>query len=77
MPAPTAASASGTPKMGGTLRTIQAGDLSSIDGHYYTTGNGLSAWIVYDTLTAYDDNLKPQPRSPKAGTRAPTRRRSS
>ena len=60
-PAPTAASASGTPKMGGTLRTIQAGDLSSIDGHYYTTGNGLSAWIVYETLTQYDDNLKPQP----------------
>ena len=61
VPAPTAASASGTPKMGGMLRTIQAGDLSSIDGHYYTTGNGLSAWIVYETLTQYDDNLKPQP----------------
>ena len=56
-----AASASGAPKMGGTLRAIQAGDLASLDGHYYTTGNGLSAWIVYDTLTAYDDNLKPQP----------------
>jgi peptide/nickel transport system substrate-binding protein len=47
--------------MGGTLRAIQAGDLSSIDGHYYTPGNGLSAWIVYETLTAYDDNLQPQP----------------
>ena len=47
--------------MGGMLRAVQAGDLASIDGHYYTTGNGLSAWIVYDTLTAYDDNLKPQP----------------
>ena len=40
---------------------VQAGDLSSIDGHYYTTGNGLSAWLIYDTLTAYDDKLKPQP----------------
>jgi peptide/nickel transport system substrate-binding protein len=60
--APTAAaSAAGTPKMGGTMRAIQAGDLASIDGHYYTTGNGLSVWIIYDTLTAYDDNLKPQP----------------
>jgi len=60
--APTAAaSAAGAPKTGGTLRAIQAGDLSSIDGHYYTTGAGLSAWIVYETLTAYDDNLKPQP----------------
>ena len=56
----TAASASGTPKMGGTLRAIQAGDLASIDGHYYTTGNGLSAWIVYDTLTA----LRRQPQAP-------------
>jgi peptide/nickel transport system substrate-binding protein len=55
------AAAGATPKTGGTLRAVQAGDLASIDGHYYTTGNGLSAWIVYDTLTAYDDNLKPQP----------------
>jgi peptide/nickel transport system substrate-binding protein len=59
--APAPASASGTPKMGGMLRAVQAGDLSSIDGHYYSTGNGLSPWIVYETLTAYDDNLKPQP----------------
>ena len=59
--APTTTGASGTPKMGGMLRAVQAGDLASIDGHYYTTGNGLSAWIIYDTLTAYDDNLKPQP----------------
>jgi peptide/nickel transport system substrate-binding protein len=51
----------GTPKMGGTLRAIQAGDLASLDGHYYTTGNGLSIWLIYETLTQYDDNLKPQP----------------
>src|SRR5579859_3581977 len=48
-------------KSGGILRALQAGDLSSIDGHYYTTGSGLSVWIIYDTLTVYDDNLKPQP----------------
>ena len=61
--AATAASTSGTgaPKTGGTLRALQAGDLSSMDGHYYTTGNGLSLWIIYETLTVYDDNLKPQP----------------
>src|SRR5579859_2056599 len=54
-------SPAGAPKTGGTLRALQAGDLASLDGHYYTTGNGLSAWIIYETLTAYDDNLKPQP----------------
>src|SRR5215467_11934871 len=58
--APTAAAA-GSPKLGGTLKAMQAGDLSSVDGHYYTPGAGLSAWIVFDTLTEYDDNLKPQP----------------
>ncbi|HEU0167067.1 MAG TPA: twin-arginine translocation signal domain-containing protein, partial [Chloroflexota bacterium] len=56
-----AASPSVQPKLGGTLQAIQAGDLASVDGHYYTPGAGLSAWIVFDTLTAYDDNLKPQP----------------
>jgi peptide/nickel transport system substrate-binding protein len=58
--APTAASAA-SPKLGGTLKAMQAGDLASVDGHYYTPGAGLSAWIVFDTLTEYDDNLKPQP----------------
>jgi peptide/nickel transport system substrate-binding protein len=58
--APTTASAA-NPKPGGTLTAMQAGDLSSVDGHYYTPGAGLSAWIVFDTLTEYDDNLKPQP----------------
>jgi peptide/nickel transport system substrate-binding protein len=51
----------GSPKMGGTLRAIQAGDLASLDGHYYTPSNGLSIWLIYETLTQYDDNLKPQP----------------
>jgi peptide/nickel transport system substrate-binding protein len=63
-PAPTqatSATAAVTPRTGGNLRALQAGDLSSLDGHYYTTGNGLSAWIIYETLTVYDDNLKPQP----------------
>jgi peptide/nickel transport system substrate-binding protein len=56
-----AATTTGQPKSGGTLKALQAGDLASLDGHYYTTGSGLSVWIIYDTLTAYDDNLKPQP----------------
>jgi peptide/nickel transport system substrate-binding protein len=58
--APNAASTV-SPRSGGTLKAMQAGDLSSVDGHYYTPGAGLSAWIVFDTLTEYDDNLKPQP----------------
>jgi peptide/nickel transport system substrate-binding protein len=58
--APNATTAA-SPKSGGTLTAMQAGDLSSVDGHYYTPGAGLSAWIVFDTLTEYDDNLKPQP----------------
>jgi peptide/nickel transport system substrate-binding protein len=57
---PTAAQAA-SPKLGGMLKAVQAGDLSSVDGHYYTPGAGLSAWIVFDTLTEYDDNLIPQP----------------
>jgi len=60
-PSGASASATAAPKAGGTLRAIQAGDLASIDGHYYTTGSGLSVWIIYETLTVYDDNLKPQP----------------
>ncbi|MBV9324168.1 MAG: ABC transporter substrate-binding protein [Chloroflexi bacterium] len=59
---PTAApNAAGTPRTGGTMRAVQAGDLASLDGHYYTPSNGLSVWIIFDTLTAYDDNLQPQP----------------
>src|SRR5215469_2244295 len=42
--APTAAA--GAPRTGGTLRALQAGDLASLDGHYYTTGNGLSVWLI-------------------------------
>src|SRR4051794_9389760 len=52
--APTTAT-SANAKPGGTLKAMQAGDLSSVDGHYYTPGAGLSAWIVFDTLTEYDD----------------------
>jgi peptide/nickel transport system substrate-binding protein len=60
-PTTAAAAPAASPKQGGTLNAMQAGDLSSVDGHYYTPGAGLSAWIVFDTLTEYDDNLKRQP----------------
>ena len=49
------------PKLGGTLRAVKTGDIAPIDPHYHSPGNGLGAWILYDTLTGYDDNLKPVP----------------
>lgn len=58
-----AASNAGTPQPtpGGTLRAVKTGDIAPIDPHYHSPGNGLGAWILYDTLTGYDDNLKPIP----------------
>jgi len=55
------AAAAAQPKSGGTLRAIKTGDIAPIDPHYHSPGNGLGAWILYDTLTGYDDNLKPVP----------------
>jgi peptide/nickel transport system substrate-binding protein len=59
----TPAPAGGTPQPtpGGTLRAIKTGDIAPIDPHYHSPGNGLGDWIIYDTLTGYDDNLKPIP----------------
>ena len=53
--------AAGQPKMGGTLRVGVVGEYVNIDGHYYSTKAGLSHWMIYDTLTRYDDDLKVQP----------------
>jgi len=47
--------------MGGTLRAGVAGEYINIDGHYYSPRAGLSHWMIYDTLTRYDDDLKVQP----------------
>ena len=55
------AAAAAQPKSGGTLRAVKTGDIAPIDPHYHSPGNGLGAWILYDTLTGYDDNLKPVP----------------
>jgi hypothetical protein len=59
------------PKSGGTLRAVKTADIAPIDPHYHSPGNGLGAWILYDTLTGYDDNLKPSRSWPRAGTRVP------
>jgi peptide/nickel transport system substrate-binding protein len=54
--------ATGQPRPGGTLRVSFVGDITNVDGHYYSPKFGLGPFIIFDTLTAYDDNLKPQPR---------------
>lgn len=52
---------SGQPRSGGTLRLGMAGDLTSLDGHLIIPGGFDTIWTVYDTLTQYDRQLKPQP----------------
>jgi len=53
--------AAGTPKSGGTLRVAISGDPASLDGHLYAAGRFDTTWLIYDRLTEYDVNLKPQP----------------
>jgi peptide/nickel transport system substrate-binding protein len=56
-----AAAASGQPKAGGKLAAAKLGDVANLDGHYWSPNGGLHVWLAYDTLTRYDQNLKPQP----------------
>src|SRR5579884_607569 len=49
------------PTRGGVLRAGTVGEYVTLDGHYYTPKNGLATWLIYDTLTRYDDNLQVQP----------------
>jgi peptide/nickel transport system substrate-binding protein len=60
-PAAAPTQAAGQPKVGGVLRAVKTGDIAPIDPHYHSPSNGLGAWILYDTLTGYDDNLNPIP----------------
>jgi peptide/nickel transport system substrate-binding protein len=48
------------PKRGGTLRVAMA-EPNPLDGHVISPNVFDSIWMAYDTLTAYDDQLKPQP----------------
>jgi peptide/nickel transport system substrate-binding protein len=57
-PAPAAKS---QPRSGGILRAATVGEFVNIDGHYYSPKAGLATWMIYDTLTRYDDDLKVQP----------------
>ena len=53
--------AAGAPKTGGTLRVAIGADPASLDGHLYAAGRFDTTWLIYDRLTEYDLNLKPQP----------------
>src|SRR4051794_10422189 len=55
---PTTSPAASQPRTGGTLRVGTVGDMSTVDGHYYSSGKqGLTPWMSYDTLTRYDDSF--------------------
>ena len=50
------------PRPGGTLRVAISADPASLDGHLFAAGRFDTTWLIYDRLTEYDLNLKPQPR---------------
>jgi len=56
-----ATSQAGAPKTGGTLRVAIMADPASLDGHLYAAGRFDTTWLIYDRLSEYDLNLKPQP----------------
>jgi peptide/nickel transport system substrate-binding protein len=57
-----AAKPAAAPKSGGTLRVAISADPASLDGHLFAAGRFDTTWLIYDRLTEYDLNLKPQPR---------------
>lgn len=57
-PLPTAVA---QPRPGGSLRLAQVGDLSTLDGHFYSAQQYYTIFSAYDRLTAYDANQQPQP----------------
>lgn len=64
-PAPTVAvntavvKPAGQPKVGGTLRVGQVGDIARLDGQLVNAID--TTWMAFDRLTAYDEKLQPQP----------------
>jgi peptide/nickel transport system substrate-binding protein len=49
------------PKPGGALRFGMLSDLTSLEPHVFITDHTDTIWQVWDRLTEYDTNLKPQP----------------
>jgi peptide/nickel transport system substrate-binding protein len=57
---PTATGAS-RPRSGGTLRYAITADVASLDPDLVGINGMETSWLVFDRLTAYDQNLQPQP----------------
>jgi peptide/nickel transport system substrate-binding protein len=53
--------AASQPRSGGTLRHATTADVATLDPYLVTTNGMETSWLVFDRLTAYDPNLKPQP----------------
>ncbi|MBV8718558.1 MAG: ABC transporter substrate-binding protein [Chloroflexi bacterium] len=53
--------AAGQPRSGGALRNATTADVATLDPYLVTTNGMETSWLVFDRLTAYDANLKPQP----------------
>jgi peptide/nickel transport system substrate-binding protein len=49
------------PKSGGILHTALPSDPVSLEAHFIYPWSAESTWLPYDRLTAFDDQLKPQP----------------
>jgi peptide/nickel transport system substrate-binding protein len=58
---PPTVQASGQPKTGGTLRSVLAAEIASLDGHVFAGGAADTIWLIYERLSAYDLHLQPQP----------------
>jgi peptide/nickel transport system substrate-binding protein len=54
-------SATAATKNGGTLRSAIPADIASLDPHLYAAGAAQTVWLVNERLTAYDQQLHPQP----------------
>jgi len=66
-----AASSAEQPKTGGTLRISAIGDVANLDGHSWGPKNGFSIFMIYDTLTNYDEKLQPTPQLAESWERSP------
>jgi peptide/nickel transport system substrate-binding protein len=63
-PTPTtlaAPAAAPAPTSGGALRVGQVGDIVTLDPQFYAFGTTENTFLLYDRLTAYDLQRKPQP----------------
>ena len=58
--ASTPAPAAAQPKIGGTIRTGQVGDIANLDGHYSNQLSSNTVQLAYDKLASYDLQLQPR-----------------